>query len=67
MTTLDSKVGFNEVTFGFVPHSGASYYQSRMKGEFGTFMALTGLPIHGADAVKVDLARGVVHKPLEYH
>lgn len=30
-------------------------------------MALTGLPIHGVDAVKVDLARGIVHKPQDYH
>jgi enoyl-CoA hydratase len=63
MVTLDSKIAFNEVTFGFVPHSGATYYLSRMPGEFGTFMALTGLPIHGSDAARIELANGVVHQP----
>ena len=38
-----------------------------MKGEFGTFLALTGLPITGVDAVNVDLARGIVHEPEEYN
>lgn len=66
MTTLDSKVAFNETTFGFVPHSGGSYYMSRMKGEFGTFMALTGLPIHGSEAKRMDISRGIVHRPLDY-
>jgi enoyl-CoA hydratase len=66
MTTLNTKIAFNEVTFGFVPHSGATYYLSRMPGEFGTFMALTGLPIHGSDAARVDLTRGIVHNPVEY-
>jgi len=66
MSTLDAKVGFNEVTFGFVPHSGGAFYMSRMKGEFGTFMALTGLPIHGSDAVRMDISRGIVHDTQEY-
>lgn len=66
MTTLDSKIAFNETTFGFVPHSGASYYMSRMKGEFGTFMALTGLSIHGSDAARIDISKGIVHNPVEY-
>jgi enoyl-CoA hydratase len=60
MVTLDSKIGFNEVTFGFVPHSGATYYLSRIPGDFGTFMALTGIPIHGSDACRVGLSKGVI-------
>lgn len=66
MVTMNSRIAFNEVTFGFVPHSGGSYYMSRLKGEFGTFMALTGLSIHGPDAIKLDIARGVVNNPEEY-
>lgn len=38
-----------------------------MPGEFGTFLALTGLPITGVDAINVDLARGVVHDVEEYN
>lgn len=60
MTTLDSKVAFNEVTFGFVPHSGATFYQSRLQGEFGTFMALTGLDIFGTESIKLGMAKGVI-------
>jgi enoyl-CoA hydratase/carnithine racemase len=63
MTTLKAKIAFNEVTFGFVPHSGATYYLSRLPGEFGTFMALTGLPINGADACNIELAHGIVYNP----
>ena len=66
MTTMNTKLAFNEVTFGFVPHSGATYYLSRMPGEFGTFMALTGLPIHGTDAARIELTKGIVHNPVEY-
>ena len=53
--TTDSKMAFNECTFGFVPHSGATYYLSRLPNEFGTFLALTGMSIHGTDAVKLNL------------
>ena len=66
MTTLKAKIAFNEVTFGFVPHSGATYYLSRLPGEFGTFMALTGLPINGADACNIELAHGIVYNPQYY-
>ncbi len=49
--TLDSRLTFNDVSFGFVPHGGSSYYLSRLPGELGTFLALTGFPITGIDAV----------------
>lgn len=55
MMTVDSQIAFNECTFGFVPHSGATYYLSRLPHEFGTFLALTGMPIHGTDAAKLKL------------
>jgi enoyl-CoA hydratase len=66
MTTLNAKIAFNEVTFGFVPHSGATYYLSHLPGEFGTFMALTGLPINGSDAAQIELTKGVIHDPKYY-
>ena len=58
--TIDSRMAFNECTFGFVPHSGATYYLSRLPGDFGTFLALTGMPIHGTDAVKLGLVDGML-------
>ena len=60
LMTTDSKMAFNECTFGFVPHSGATYYLSRLPNEFGTFLALTGLPIHGTDAAKVKLVDSIL-------
>ena len=66
LTTIDSKIAFNEVSFGFVPHAGASFYMSRMPGEFGTFMALTGMSIRGSDAAVIDIARGIVHNTENY-
>lgn len=66
ITTPTSKISFNEVTFGFVPHAGASFYMSRLPGEFGTFMALTGLQINGEDATLLDLSRDMVNDPVEY-
>jgi enoyl-CoA hydratase/carnithine racemase len=55
-----SKLAFNEATFGFVPHAGATYYLSRLPGEFGTFLALTGMRIDGSDAIAIGLAQSAV-------
>ena len=60
LMTADSKMAFNECTFGFVPHSGATYHLSRLPNEFGTFLALTGMSIHGTDAAKVKLVDGII-------
>lgn len=60
MMTVDSKMAFNECTFGFVPHSGATYFLSRLPSEFGTFLALTGMPIHGTDAAKLKLVDSIL-------
>jgi hypothetical protein len=59
--TLDSKLSFNESRFGFVPHAGSSYYLSRLPGEIGTFLALTGFPITGIDAKEFGIADELVH------
>ena len=54
------------MTFGFVPHSGASFYLSRLPGEIGTFLALTGLPITGIDAKEFGVADELVHNSASY-
>ena len=54
--TLDSKLSFNEASFGFVPHGGSSFYLSRLPGEIGTFLALTGFPLTGIDAKEIGIA-----------
>ena len=67
LMTVDSKMAFNECTFGFVPHSGATYYLSRLPSEFGTFLALTGMPIHGTDAAKLKLVDGLLQNTLHVY
>jgi enoyl-CoA hydratase/carnithine racemase len=67
LATESLKFGFNEVNYGFVPHSGASYYMSRMPGEFGTFMAVTGLSIGGADSSLIGgITNGMIEKTKYY-
>jgi enoyl-CoA hydratase len=60
--TNTSKIAFNDVAFGFVPHGGSSFYLSRMPGELGTFLALTGIQINGIDAVETRIADHFVSK-----
>jgi enoyl-CoA hydratase/carnithine racemase len=62
----DSRVAFNEVTFGYVPHAGSTYYTSRLPGDFGTFLLLTGWPISGKDAIKLGLADSLIEIPESY-
>ena len=61
MVTLDARVSFNDATFGFVPHGGSSFYLSRLPNEVGTFLALTGLPLIGADSFEFKIADKLVH------
>jgi enoyl-CoA hydratase/carnithine racemase len=64
--TLDTKVSFNDVSFGFVPHGGSTYYLSRLPGELGTFLALTGFPMTGIDARELGMADMLVHYSKAY-
>lgn len=36
-----------------IPHAGASFYLTRMPGELGTFLALTGTPFTGSEAKEI--------------
>ena len=64
--TESSRIAFNEVTFGFTPHAGATYYASRLPGELGTYMLLTGSAITGKDAVALGLADKMIDIPEAY-
>jgi len=64
--TSTTKIAFNECTFGFVPHAGSSYYASRLPGDFGTFLALTGMPITGQDALDLQIADSHIQIPRTY-
>jgi len=64
--TLDSKLSFNDASFGFVPHGGSSYYLSRLPGEIGAFLAITGFQINGIDAKEIGIAESLVHSSESY-
>ncbi len=61
-----TKIAFNECTFGFVPHAGSTYYAKELPGDFGTFLALTGLPLTGKEAVALGLADSLIELPETY-
>jgi enoyl-CoA hydratase/carnithine racemase len=65
IATLSTTMAFNDVTFGFVPHGGSSYFLSRLPNELGTYLALTGLPLNGVDAVELKLVDNLVHETFE--
>ena len=48
----DTQLVFNEANYKnrLVPHAGASYFLTRMPGEFGKFLALTCTPFTGSEA-----------------
>lgn len=62
----NTRVAFNECTFGFTPHAGTTYYAQRLPGDFGTFLVLTGTSISGMDAIKLGLADKLVEIPKTY-
>lgn len=62
----NTRVAFNECTFGFTPHAGSTYYAQRLPGDFGTFLVLTGTQISGMDAIKLGMADKLVEIPETY-
>lgn len=62
----NTRVAFNECTFGFTPHAGSTYYAQRLPGDFGTFLVLTGIPISGTDAIRLGMADKLVEVPETY-
>jgi enoyl-CoA hydratase len=60
LVTERSKVAMPETAIGFFPDVGAQFLLSRAPGEMGTHMAMTGLPVGGADAVSCGLADALI-------
>ena len=44
-----------ETNIGYFPDVGGSFFLSRMDGEVGTYLALTGSRLHGIDVLYVFL------------
>jgi enoyl-CoA hydratase/carnithine racemase len=51
-----TRMAMPEVGIGLFPDVGGSYFLSRLPGALGTYLALTGAPIRGADAIYAGLA-----------
>ncbi|MDR5706151.1 enoyl-CoA hydratase/isomerase family protein [Agromyces aerolatus] len=60
IVTERSKLGFPEVTIGFVPDVGATWLLSRAPGELGTRLALSAASIGPADAILVGFSDSFV-------
>ena len=51
-----SRIAMPEVGIGLFPDVGGSYFLSRLPGSLGLYLALTGIPLCGIDAVYAGLA-----------
>jgi enoyl-CoA hydratase/carnithine racemase len=51
-----TRMAMPEVAIGFFPDVGGSYFLSRLPGQLGRYLALTGLQIRAADALYTQLA-----------
>jgi 3-hydroxyisobutyryl-CoA hydrolase len=53
VATERCSVSMPETKIGFFPDVGASYYLSRLDGQIGTYLALTGTPLSARAALYV--------------
>lgn len=60
LATERTRVAMPETIIGLFPDVGGTYLLSRAPGELGTYAALTGTTLNGADAVELGLADVVV-------
>ncbi len=56
VVTERSRLGMPEVAIGYFPDVGGSYFLSRLPGELGTYLGVTGVQIRAADALYCGLA-----------
>jgi len=60
IVTERSVLAMPEMAIGMIPDVGATCFLSRLPGEIGTWLALTGARLHGDDAVALGLATHLV-------
>lgn len=56
LVTERTRLAMPEVGIGYFPDVGASYFLSRVPGEIGTYLGVTGVQIEAADALYCGLA-----------
>lgn len=60
VVTERSRLGMPEVGIGYFPDVGGSYFLSRLPGELGTYLGVTGTQVQAADALYCGLANWYV-------
>lgn len=61
VATERTLVGMPETTIGLFPDVGGAWFLSRLPGETGTFLALTGTPVGAADCLALGIATHLVN------
>ncbi|TIA83548.1 hypothetical protein E3P92_00742 [Wallemia ichthyophaga] len=56
ISTDNTYLSFPETRLGYAPDVGASYYLSRLDGQLGTYLSLTGAGVSGSDAYHLGLS-----------
>lgn len=64
VVTERSRLGMPEVAIGYFPDVGGSYFLSRLPGELGTWLGVTGSQIGAADALYCGLANWSMNSEL---
>ena len=60
VATERTRVGMPETTIGLFPDVGGAWFLSRLPGETGTYLALTGAPVTVGDCLELGIATHVV-------
>ena len=60
IATERTLVGMPETTIGLFPDVGGAWFLSRLPGEMGTYLALTGQPVHSSDCFSLGIATHLV-------
>ena len=56
VVTETSRLAMPEVAIGYYPDVGGSWFLNKIPKPFGLFLGLSGSPINGAEAIKINLA-----------
>ena len=65
MSTRNTQASFPEVGYGYVPDGGSIFFLSRLEGEIGTFLALTGYKLVDSDLVRLKLTFDMIQEDPE--
>ena len=60
VATERTRVGMPETTIGLFPDVGGAWFLSRLPGEAGTYLALTGIPVTVGDCERLGISTHVV-------